>query len=242
MDGQQQNVGDPPASDSPRFRPQDLPQRIRSLPLDRRGFPVPWFVQWFKHGVPSRHDVAGAQPNFVVMDEKKRVRAVKSRLCWVCGQPLGRNLCFVIGPMCGVSRTSAEPPLHRDCALFSVKACPFLANPRMRRAEVLKPDGATAPGLMIDRNPGVSAIWITERYTPFEVRNGFLIHMGEPVAVMWFREGRVATRDEVMESVTSGLPILRKVAMDESTAAVDELERMIVAFDRYLPGRRHDGI
>jgi hypothetical protein len=219
-----------------RFAMEDIPPRMRSLPLDRRGFPIPWFVQWFKDGIACRPGLDGAEPNFTIMDAAKRVRAVRNRLCWVCGQQLGKNLCFVIGPMCGISRVSAEPPVHRDCALFSIKACPFLANPRMRRAEALYPEDRSVPGTMIERNPGVTAVWVTDRYTPFDAGNGFLIHLGAPSLVMWFREGRTATREEIMESVDSGLPILRTKAVDEGHDAVVELERMTMEFQRYLPG------
>ena len=39
-----------------------------------------------------------------------------------------------------------------------------------------------------------------------------------------------------MESVESGLPILRTKAVDQGHDAVVELERMTVEFQRYLPG------
>jgi hypothetical protein len=221
---------------APRFAPHELPRSMRHLPLDHRGFPVPWFVQWFQHNRPCDPWTEGAEPNFVVMDERKRQLAIKGRRCWVCGGVMGKFLCFVAGPMCCVSRTSAEPPVHRDCGLFSAKSCPFLANPRMRRAEKLTPIDASAPGTMLTRNPGVTALWITLSYTPFEVRDSYLIHMGEPVSVLWFREGRAATRDEVMESVDSGMPLLRVEAYKEGADAVAELDRMYAAFPKYLPG------
>ena len=32
-----------------------------------------------------------------------------------------------------MNRTSAEPPSHRDCAEFAVKACPFLTQRELTR-------------------------------------------------------------------------------------------------------------
>src|SRR5580692_7475343 len=97
-----------------------LPRRMTALPIDERGYPVPWFVDWID-----------GKPEFRAMDPRKFVRAIKEKLCWVCGQRLGVNVCFVAGPMCGINRTSSEPPSHRECAVWSAQNCPFLNNPRM---------------------------------------------------------------------------------------------------------------
>lgn len=88
-----------------------LPVRLRKLPVDARGYPVPWFVDWIE-------GPEGRVPEFRAMDPRKWVRAVKERLCWVCGEALGRWLVFPIGPMCAITRTTAEPPSHLDCALL----------------------------------------------------------------------------------------------------------------------------
>jgi len=49
------------------------------------------------------------------------VVCVRHKRCWLCGQPLGKFMCFVVGPMCAINKTSAEPPSHRDCALYAVQ-------------------------------------------------------------------------------------------------------------------------
>jgi len=64
-----------------------LPARLHFLPVDERGYPVPWFVAW-----------RDGKPEFRAMDGEKWVRAVAQRLCWVCGEQLGNWLTFVIGP------------------------------------------------------------------------------------------------------------------------------------------------
>ena len=103
---------------------ETLPARMRGLPVDERGYVVPWFVDWLD-----------GKPEFRAMDRSKFVRAIRERLCWVCGEKLGVYLTFVAGPMCGINRTSGEPPCHADCALWSALNCPFLSNPRMVRRE-----------------------------------------------------------------------------------------------------------
>ena len=96
------------------------PVRIARLPKDERGYPVPWFVAWLLDDLDGRaHEVErsrpGARPDFRILASGARELAVKKRLCWVCGEPLGVHQVFAIGPMCAVNRTTMEPPGHRAC-------------------------------------------------------------------------------------------------------------------------------
>jgi len=221
----------------PRFALDDVPMRMRKLPLDHRGFPVPWFVAWFRDG--KTVNPGYGEPDFRVVDTPKLGRAVKERLCWVCGERLGRHLAFVIGPMCAVNRINSEPPSHRECALFSMRGCPFLSRPRMRRNEKDMPAGTVdAAGQPIDRNPGVMALWTTTGYKPFsaELGNpGVLFQLGDPERVEWFAEGRAATRVEVDAALSSGLPTLRAIAETEGQDAVDQLVALIDRMQPLLP-------
>lgn len=193
-----------------------MPYRIASLPADPvRGYPVPWFVAW-----------VDGKPEFRMADGEKLRRAVREKLCWVCGEKLGRNMAFLVGPMCAVNRISAEPPSHRDCAEYAVKACPFLSKPQMDRRENDLPEGGTCAGMMIRRNPGVSLIWMTREYTPIRDGNGFLFRIGEPDELTLWREARKATAEEIRQSFDSGLPTLQKAAEAEGALAVFELAMM----------------
>ncbi|NUP42359.1 MAG: hypothetical protein HOY76_36340, partial [Streptomyces sp.] len=135
--------------------------------------------------------------------------------CWICGGSLiNRTLgaaatqyAYVVGPMCAINRTSAEPPAHRDCAIYAATACPFLTTPGMRRRENNLPSGAAEPdGVMIRRNPGVALVWVTNDWRMIP---GYrLFHLGEPAETLWFAEGRAATRDEALASIDSGVPLL----------------------------------
>src|SRR5206468_8965317 len=151
--------------------PISLPLRMRNLPIDPRGYPVPWFVAWID-----------GQPDFRVMDAEQWRSAVKLRLCWVCGQALGRWLAFPIGPMCAINRVTSEPPSHRECAEWSIRNCPFLSQPQMvRRGEADLVDAQEPGGVMIRRNPGVTCLWITRGYEVFDAGGGKpLITIGAP--------------------------------------------------------------
>jgi hypothetical protein len=210
-----------------------LPLRMRKLPIDERGYPVPWFVAWVD-GPEGPETV----PEFRAMDARKFRRAIQARVCWVCGEPLGRWLAFPIGAMCVVTRAISEPPCHLDCAEWSIKNCPFLNNPRAVRDELTdKPPTARDPaGFGIKRNPGVACLWVTREYEVFhDGRGGALITIGKPDTITWWRERRRATRAEVDEALASGLPILLNAARRDGRFAVEALEQQILAARVLLP-------
>lgn len=190
-----------------------IPYRIKLLPVDR-GYPVPWFVPWID-----------GKPEFRMADSGKLGQAIRLNLCWVCGQPLGRWLAFVVGPMCTINRVSAEPPMHQECAEFSALACPFLTQKEPERREEGLPAGREV-GLMIKRQPGCVCLWITRTMELRQVPGGILFGIGAPLSLKWFSHGRAATRQEVMASIESGYPILLGEAEKDGPEAVALLGRM----------------
>jgi hypothetical protein len=202
-----------------------MPPRIAKLPRDHRGYPVPYFVEW-RDGVPL----------FPILSPVKWARCVGKRECWVCGEPLGRNMVFAIGPMCTINQVSSEPPAHRECILYSLQVCPFLINPRMGRVpterfgDVIQPGGIMDPG-----NPGVMALWATRSYSIIRTQTGPLISVGDPFAVEWWTRGRAATAQEAADAFTFGATKLLTHAQAEGQAATLELARLIIAARNRLP-------
>jgi len=47
-----------------------LPSRMKSLPVDERGYPVPWFVAWI-----------GGKPEFRTVEAGKVIKAIRERRC-----------------------------------------------------------------------------------------------------------------------------------------------------------------
>jgi len=212
-----------------------LTPRIAKLPVDDRGYPVPFFVQWVDQWNQATKPGVG-RPEFRMMDGDKWKRCVKEKLCWVCGEKLGAYMAFPIGPMCTINRVSSEPPSHKDCAEWSVKGCPFLSRPNMvrREDELTEADKGNVAGVMIERNPGVIAIWVAKNYNTFRANKGYLLRLDEPVSVDWYTEGRPARVGEVLKSITDGLPTLLGVCRDEGE--IRECHKMAqVVLDRYLP-------
>jgi len=207
-----------------------LPKFMAGLEVDKRGFPVPWFVEWI-----------GGEPEFRSMDAKKMVRAINEKRCWVCGNKLYGEEVYVIGPMCAVNAISSEPPSHRECARYSAMACPFLSKPQMVRRE----NGLPVPveqlrdavaGIMIERNPGATMLWFTRNHRLLPNNNGVLWQLGRPFKVEWYSRGREATSDEVLESFETGLPALRDMAAEhDGPDGMAELEKRIAKARKYLP-------
>jgi hypothetical protein len=202
-----------------------LPPRMERLPLDAKGYPVPYFVAWVD-GVPDHR----------IVDAEKLRAARRDKACWLCGQPLGRYGAFVIGPMCCINRVSSEPPSHVDCADFAARACPFMTKPKAVRREAALPDGVKEPaGIMARRNPGVTLLWVSERWRSFAAPGGELVDIGEATETRWYAEGRRATRAEVEASIASGCPTLEALAAQEGPHALAELARRRKHAERYLP-------
>lgn len=203
----------------------DMPGRIARLKRDERGYPVPWFATWID-----------GKADFRIVEPRKIMEAHKRQTCWICGDPLGVHRLFVIGPMCVVNRTTSEPASHRDCAEFAARACPFLTQPRRRRDDADLPEGASAaPGIMIDRNPGVVCLYEARAVKPFWAGNGWLFRLGPPARVDFWARGREATRAEVWASIESGYPLLFQDAKKDGQAAIDELGAAMHAAMALLP-------
>jgi hypothetical protein len=110
-----------------------IPFHMRSLPRDTRGFPIPAMVQY---------DDAG-KPLFPVIDMEKWGKLARDRGCGICGKAMHRGYWFVGGPKAIENRIFTDLPMHRECAVFSLKVCPYLALPRFRYIlrDVTLPDG-----------------------------------------------------------------------------------------------------
>jgi len=176
-----------------------LPPNMQDLPISKAGFPVPFFAA-----------KVGDDWDFRVVHPSTTLRCHKEHLCWICGKVMGSKKAFVVGPMCVITRTSAEPPSHHSCGVYAAIACPFLASPRTRRNEKELPSGYAPPaGIAIMRNPGCAAVLITRSYKPFnDGSGGVLFQMGLPEKVEWYVKRGFATYTDVMDSIESGVQLL----------------------------------
>lgn len=201
------------------------PANMAPLPIDERGYPVPFFVDWINN-----------KPEFRGFTRYALGECINRRACWTCGQPLGKENVFVIGPMCAINRISSEPPSHILCARYAATACPFLTKPHMVRREADMPK-APVPGMMIARNPGVTLLWFARDAKDYHILNeaeGPLWHfLREPRGVEWYCRGRQATRKEVLDAIQSGLPLILKEA--ERIGKLNEVDHWMKLAMRLVP-------
>ena len=200
------------------------PAQMQHLPIDERGYPVPFFVAWTQH-----------KPEFRGSSRQVQRLCIEKSLCWVCGLPLRGEMVFTIGPMCSVNRLSAEPPSHIACARYSVRACPFLSKPQMVRREDGLPERLDfGAGISLRHNPGVTLLWFARAFTVEYYPEGALWRIErQPVLVEWWARGRKATRDEVVAAFEGGLPKLRALATEEGS--LESLEKQVSRAMRLVP-------
>lgn len=192
----------------------ELPERMRALPVVK-GLPVPYFVHVGDDGVPDHR----------IVDARKYGPAVKYRLCWVCGQPLGSIESYAVGPMCVINRISGEPGQHTDCSTWSARHCPFLTTPGRQRRESHMPGKISKEPLMSTDNPGVMAVWTTKRRpVGLATPNGSpVFRMAEPISVDWYTQGRPASPEEAATAFERGVERLIELSTADAISAGVEL-------------------
>ena len=90
-------------------------------------------------------------------------------------------------------------------------------------------------GVMIPRNPGVVALWITRSSKPFNVRNGVLFDLGEPERILWY----VKAATQRAPRSRRRLPVACRYLKPERTSvgpdAIKELSQCIARAQPLLP-------
>lgn len=173
------------------FRGVTIPGKMMTLRRLPSGMPVPKFATW-KDGVPD----------LAVMNPEYFRRALTGRLCWICGNKLGRFAAFVGGPKSAASGHYTEAPCHKECAEFAAQVCPYIVTGKnMRRAvsaevcEMLETGGDP-------NNPEVFGITISDDWS-FD-RSTMLFSLRNVVEILWWKHGRPASKDEACRAAVLG--------------------------------------
>ena len=160
-----------------------IPARLSLRPTDNRGYPIPALVLVDKNGTPD----------FRVTDIEKWMRAYKVRTCALCGQPLGKHLAFVGGDKSHESRFFTDLPMHRDCAEYALKVCPYLAAPNFKYSEALtgKAEYLVSEEVSTER-PQRFMLGITNGCAAGRTEEGTLVVQAQPWSeVSWWKEGEI---------------------------------------------------
>lgn len=211
-------------ADTVRF--QNMPTRMKGRPVDLRGFPVPWFVT---------QKTPDGLYDFVHIDPARLETAYRLGLWTLSGQPLGKYVSFVVGPMCIINRVSAEPPCIPELGKWAAQVCPFLSRPLAKRPAHDPSAEQNVPGVMVADNPGGCVVWTVKRDGFTRGRNR-LYSFGDPVEVTFWTKGREATPDEARAIFEARAEKLEAMARVEGDDALQAFYRMKAKAARYLPG------
>ncbi len=171
-----------------------VPDRMKHLDRDHRGYPVPFIVFRDSDG----------KPHFTINDQVKTGLCRSKDLCSICGLKLLRGRWFVGGPGSALAPTGAyiDPPTHYECMAFALRTCPYLLSAAYQK----RIDGATldpkkAPGViglldttMIPERPKafVGVMAIGQTYTS----RGYIVPKKPFRAMEFWRDGVMERRIE----------------------------------------------
>lgn len=123
----------------------DIPKELAHLKIDKRGYPVPFFVSWIN-----------GDPEFRYLDKARIDMIIDNKVCHICGKKLHKDYCyFISGPLGYQNRISSDAGMHRVCAEFSLMACPhlYLQKAERRDNDELGKAIASAPSPVIRDKP-----------------------------------------------------------------------------------------
>lgn len=104
-----------------------IPKCLSHLKIDERGYPIPYFVSW-----------VDGKPEFRFMDHVRQEMIIEKKVCHICGKKLNKDYNYIIsGPIGYQNKISSDAAMHRECAEFSLMACPHLY---LQKAERRKND------------------------------------------------------------------------------------------------------
>lgn len=147
----------------------DAPDFLKHLEWDaKRRIPVPYVTTRTPEGVPD----------FTSINEARVLRCARLRLCGICENEMGYWVAFLGGPKAAENRAYFDPPMHEECARYSVVACPYIARTEMkRRKNPLMP--SVAPDGMELRRPEYYALYLTRSWR-LEMRRDGLVFRPAP--------------------------------------------------------------
>jgi hypothetical protein len=180
----------PRPADAPAdWRTVEVPERLRALPRDRRGYPI--FANVMPPGgVPADGRVdfrvpADGRVDFRVLSIATFLDHCERRLCGLCGQRLARKLAFLGGPMCVQRRVFGDGPMHYACAQYARQVCPFLVNAD-RQYDLRTPDGYQRDPNVILTKPARLVLFLTDDCLLLPAPGGKPICIVKPGTAEWY--------------------------------------------------------
>lgn len=156
----------------------EQPAQIAAMQKDERGYPIPHTVMW-----------VDGKPDFRVIDPNKWYEAARSCQCGICGQMILDDFAFVGGPLSMKNRLFTDLPMHKECAEYALKVCPFIAAPKFG---YLKQHGHPVREIegVSDNRPDRFGLGMTSKYKLVQLPQGDIaIWADEFISVEWWQNG-----------------------------------------------------
>jgi hypothetical protein len=170
---------------TPHFRDVPIPALMKDRPLDPRGYPIPWNILIDSTG----------KAHFTINNEELRQMAIRDRLCPICGVRLWKAMWFVGGPGSALHEQGAyiDPPMHKECATYALRVCPYLAAPNYSNtkridAKTLSPAERAKIPVLIDNtmDPERPALFVMAMTTKMDVTYNSYLRPHRPWKAMEF--------------------------------------------------------
>ena len=97
----------------------EIPQLMKHLELDARGYPIPYIVMRDKTG----------KAHFALNDEQLTECCITNDLCSICGLEMKGDSWMIGGPMSTFHPQGCfiDIPVHHECGKYALQVCPYLA-------------------------------------------------------------------------------------------------------------------
>lgn len=151
------------------------PTAIAALEKDGRGYPIPAFATRYPDG----------RADFKIVDPEAWTLSVTKRRCGICGGKISGLFAFVGGPLSTKNRSYLDAGMHKDCAEYALKVCPFMAAPKFAYDRSIE----GMPELHTER-PEKFGLSMTSSYQPEQLRSGAVVlRIAPPVSLTWWKFG-----------------------------------------------------
>jgi len=208
-----------------------IPDRMKHLPVDKRGYPIPVVVAVNNDG----------EPLFTINDTDKVFENVKIGGCSICGDPINQGeMCFVGGPGSAFHPQGcySDGPNHRECARYAMMVCPYLAAPKyVRRIDAGKMAANSKFSALLDttvmpERPDIFVLLVSDSYgLDFPFGPGAKYMPYSDTANRRMNDYEVWRHGEEIVDEEEGLTLIR-AAMEQLTARQTQEPKII----RVQPG------
>lgn len=180
------------------------PKGFHRLNRDHRGLPVPYAM---RQNPLSQTTV----------DPPRVLECLQRKLCAVCGLKLDNKKWFIGGYRTMVYRIFVDGPMHRVCAEYALRVCPFLSNPKQKYRVKPEKDSEILRQAHPSRDAGVQVLMRTKGYQ-IQTLQDTLVSVAEPWEhVEFWRAGKK------LEEVPADAPTLDRYVCEMRKLADQEV-------------------